>query len=180
MTGVQSLVAQRRVEEWLTLYGDRVLRVCFVWLRDVQLAEDALQETFLKAWQAMPRYEQRRPDSDIAWLMRIAVNTCKDMRRGAWFKHIDRRLTPEDLPPALTAVEENDRTLFLTVMDMPRKYRDILLLYFYAGMTLRECGQALGVQASTAHRRLQQAQDHLKTQLEEGGVARAQPYSARY
>lgn len=165
MTGVQSLVAQRRVEEWLTLYGDRVLRVCFLWLRDVQLAEDALQETFLKAWQAMPRYEQRRPDSDIAWLMRIAVNTCKDMRRGAWFKHIDRRLTPEDLPPALTAVEENDRTLFLTVMDMPRKYRDILLLYFYAGMTLRECGQA---------------QDHLKTQLEEGGVTRAQPYSARY
>lgn len=178
-SGVESLNAQRRIETWLGLYGDRVLRLCFVWLKDAQLAEDAMQETFLKAWQAMPRYEQRRPDSDAAWLTRIAVNTCKDIRRGAWFRHVDRAVTLDDLPPALTAVSDQDRTLFLTVMDMPLRHRQVLLMHYYAGLTLRECGEALGITASTAHRRLQKAQACLRTELE-GGLDDAEPSSARY
>ena len=82
--------AQARLEEWIRLHGDKVLRACYLWLKDVQLAEDAMQETFLKAWKALPEYEQRAQMSDLAFLLRIAVNTCRDMRRGFWFTRVNR------------------------------------------------------------------------------------------
>ena len=39
---------------WVDRYSDSLLRMCFISLRDWALAEDALQETFIKAWRAMP------------------------------------------------------------------------------------------------------------------------------
>jgi len=47
---------QNVIEEWIRRYGDRVLRLCAMWLKDIHLAEDATQETFLKVWKALPRF----------------------------------------------------------------------------------------------------------------------------
>lgn len=164
--------AEARIEQWLTQYGDQVLRTCYVWLKDRQLAEDALQETFFKAWQAMKRFEQRGPTSEKAWLMRIAVNTCRDMMRGSWFRRVERAVTLDDLPPSLLSVSDEDRSLFLSVLDLPLKHRQVILLYYYNGLTLRECGEALKINASSVRYRLKQAESLLKTQLE-GGISHA-------
>ena len=155
--GAQAPTAENRVEQWLHQYGDLVLRSCFVWLKDRQLAEDAMQETFFKAWQAMKRFDSRGPTSEKAWLMRIAINTCRDMMRGSWFRRIDRALTLEDLPPSLLSVTDEDRTLFLSVLALPLKHRQVILLYYYNGLTLRECGEALKMNASSVRYRLKQA-----------------------
>ena len=63
-------------------------RMCCVWLRDRDLAEDAVQETFFKAWKGAPSF--RGECSEKTWLMRIAVNVCRDMRRSAWHRHVER------------------------------------------------------------------------------------------
>lgn len=160
------------LEDWIRRYGDRVLRLCFVWLKDVQLAEDAMQDTFLKAWQALPRYERRNEGSDLAFLMRIAANTCRDAKRSAWSRYVARDKALEDLPQSLLAVQDEDRDLFLTILALPERHRLIILMYYYAGLTLQECGEALGIAQSTAHHRLKKAQDLLKHQLE-GGLQHA-------
>ncbi len=165
--------AEARVEAWLDRYGDQVLRSCFIWLKDRQLAEDAMQETFFKAWQAMHRFERQGPASEKAWLMRIAVNTCRDMMRGGWFKRVDRAVTLEDLPPSLLSVTDEDRSLFLSVLALPLKQRQVLILYYYNGLTLRECGRALNINASSVRYRLKQAEAALKTQLQQGGISHA-------
>lgn len=76
---------------WLENAMDRwetsLMRMCYAYLGDVLLAEDAVQETFLKAWKAYDRF--RGEADEKTWLMRIAINNCKDMRRGAWFRHTD-------------------------------------------------------------------------------------------
>ena len=79
-------------EELLALmvaqYEVALLRTCYMYLRDKGLAEDATQETFLKAYKALDTF--RGESSEKTWLMRIAMNTCRDMKRNAWFRYMDR------------------------------------------------------------------------------------------
>ena len=65
-------------------YGNELLRMCCVLLRDRALAEDAVQETFLKAYRGLPKF--RGDCSEKTWLICIAVNSCKTMMRRPWFK----------------------------------------------------------------------------------------------
>ena len=60
-----------------------LVRMCCLCLGDASLAEDAAQETFLKAYRALDSF--RGECDEKTWLMRIAINTCKDVRRSAWF-----------------------------------------------------------------------------------------------
>ena len=68
-----------REQELVRLVDQRqtaLLRMCYLYLHDAALAEDAVQETYLKAYKAMPTF--RRDCREKTWLMRIAVNTCWD------------------------------------------------------------------------------------------------------
>ena len=103
--------------------------------------------------------------SPKTWLTRIAINVCHNIRRTAWFRRFDRSVTPEDLP--LSAPAE-DRTLFLTVQQMPLKFRQVVILRYYQGMSLDEAAKVLGISRSTAHHRLQKALQLLRIDFDEG------------
>ena len=70
---------ERRLEEWVARYGDAVLRMCYLTLLDMREAEDAAQETFLRAWRFMDRYKGR---GEKTWLMHIALNDCRAIHRS--------------------------------------------------------------------------------------------------
>ena len=142
-------------------------RMCCIWLKDAALAEDAVQETFVKAWRAALSF--RGECSEKTWLMRIAVHVCWDMRRSWWFRHVDRSVRLEHLPEPAVPFEERDDTLVRAVCALPAQQREAVLLYYYQDMSLRACAQVLGISAPTATRRLQQAQKKLRIQLEERG-----------
>lgn len=152
-----------QLSEWLKEYGDLINRTCCLILGDRALAEDAAQETFLRAWKSM--VEIKGDASPKTWLTRIAINVCRNIRRTAWFRRNDRCITPEDLP--LTAPAE-DRTLFLLVQQLPEKHRQIIVLRYYQGMSLDEAARVLGISRSTAHHRLQKALQALRIDLDEG------------
>lgn len=80
-------------------YQGLLLRMCYIYLRDMEQAKDATQDTFLKAYRSLDSF--RGECSEKTWLIQIAMNTCRDMQRSAWFRHHDRRITPEDLPQAI-------------------------------------------------------------------------------
>lgn len=152
---------------WVDRYSDSLLRMCFISLRDWALAEDALQETFIKAWRAMPQYEHSPIRNERAWLSRIAVNVCRDVRRTRWMRHVDAAQALETLPPSQLAVEPEDRTLLLDILAMPEKYRQVLILYHYQRLTMREVAQVLGADVSTVHARLKKAEGMLRRELTE-------------
>ena len=151
------------LSEWLNEYGDLINRTCCLILGDRALAEDAAQETFIRAWKSMAQY--KGDASPKTWLTRIAINVCRNMRRTAWFRRHDRSVTPEELP--LPAPDE-DRTLLLSVQQLPEKYRQVIILRYYQGMSLEEAGQALGISRSAAHHRLQKALNLLRLDFDEG------------
>ncbi len=121
---------EQRLRRWIEENSDMILRTCYLCLSDRGLAEDATQDTWIKAWKHIGDFERSGIVNEKAWLLRIAVNTCKDYRRTAWFRHVDRKQALEDLPPRLIAVEPEDHTLTLTVMDMPDRYKQVILLYY--------------------------------------------------
>ncbi len=153
---------KQRLERWVNDYSDAILRMCFVYLRDRQQAEDAMQDTFLKAWRHMAQMSDET--GERAWLMRIAINTCHDYHRSRWFKHIDLRRELEDIAPAVDASEE-DHALLMDVYALPEKYKQVLLLYYYQEMTLEETAQSLCISRSAAHRRLVRARELLRGHL---------------
>ena len=139
---------------------DKLLRTCYLYLRDRQLAEDAVQETFLKAYRSLPAF--RGESSEQTWLMRIAVNTCRDLYRTEWFRRMDRRVTPEDLPERSVDFSSREESLIVEVMRLPRKLREVTLLYYYHGMDEREIAEALGIARSSVSDRLSRARRKLK------------------
>ena len=159
---------EARFERWLTEYRDDVLRACYVLLGDRAAAEDAMQDAFVKVWRAMGRYEERENCSPKTWIMRIAVNTCRDYRRTRWFRRMRSDVSLDTLPDAAGPVTEESRELFLDVMRLPEKNRQAVLLYYYEDLTVEEAATALGVSKATLSRRLKRACELLRCDWEGG------------
>ena len=144
-------------------YELSVKRMCCAIVQDAALAEDAAQETFLRAYRALDGF--RSESSEKTWLMRIAINVCKDMRRSGWFRFIDRRVDPSRLPEPAACTDEQQE-LSMLVMQLPRRLLEVVLLYYYQGMTTRETAAALGIPQQTVVSRLQSARKRLRISLE--------------
>ena len=145
-------------------YEESLLRMCFVYLGDAQLAEDAVQETFLKAYRSLSGF--RGEASEKTWLLRIAINTCKDVRRGAWFRHVDRNVALDQLREPSAPDAAFDDSLTRAVMALKPRYRAAVLLCYYKGLTGKEAAQALGVSRATVMNRLRKAKEQIKKALE--------------
>ena len=167
---VPSMDREQKLSRWIEDYSDAILRTCYLYLSDQSQAEDATQDTWVKAWKHMDDFECQGIAYEKAWLLRIAINICKDYRRSAWFRHIDRAKVLDELPPQLVSVEPEDHSLTLMVMELPDRLKQVILLYYYQGLTMLETAQALGASQTTVHRRLRKAEELLKVSLE-GGVA---------
>ena len=152
------------IERLILQYQTLLLRLCFVQLQDRALAEDAVQETFLKAYRGFASF--RGDSSEKTWLTRIAINTCRDFQRGGWFKHTDRRVTPEMLPIGAVQPDTEDLDLSLAVMKLPRKMREAIILYYYQDMSTEEIAETLGITQSSVSNRLRRSREKLRKLLE--------------
>ncbi len=152
------------IARMMAQYGDRLLRLCFLYLHDWALSEDAVQETFLRAYKNWHTF--RGDSSEETWLIRIAINCCKTLSRTTWFRYVDRNKTLDQLPEAIAPFDEKDDTVIIEVMRLSAKYREVILMYYYQGMIVREISQALGSPEATINSRLKRAKDQLRKKLE--------------
>ena len=153
-----------RIEKMVIQYQTPLLRLCYAYLHDTELARDAVQETFIKAYRNMDKY--RETASEKTWLSRIAINTCKDMNRSGWFRHVDRSVTPDMLPEPAKPVEPEDRELTMEIMKLPAKMREAALLCWLQGMTYNEAADALGISLQAIGNRLNRARKKLREAME--------------
>ena len=168
---IPSLDPEEALTRMVSQYQLALRRMCYLYLRDRTAAEDAVQETFLKAYKHMDTF--RSESKERTWLMSIAINTCRDMNRSAWLRHTDRSVTPEELSLAAPAGNEDALALAEAIHRLPARHRDAILLYYYQDMTIQEVAEALHAAPSTIVKRLNQAKDKLRDLLDgtpqEGG-----------
>ena len=154
--------AEARLTRLMTVYGDDVLRVCYLYLQEHTLAQDASQTTFVKAWQALANLKDG--STEKAWLMRIAVNTCKTILRSC--EHRMYAQSP-DIDDLNLSVEDDhpDDTVLSAVMALPEKYREVVTLHYYQGLPSPVVARMLRVPQATVLTRLHRARKLLESKL---------------
>lgn len=142
-------------------YSNMVYRLAYSYLGTPQDAEDLVQTVFLKIidGKALPK-----PGSERAFLIRIAVNCCKDQLRSVWRS----RIVPID--DAIPFQHPEDRELFQAVMELPQKYRVVIYLHYYEGYTFPEIAEFLKISPSGVSMRIHRARKLLKKQLRREGL----------
>ncbi len=147
------------IERIIHDYADSLFRLCFTILRNSADAEDAVSETLLKYLTRAPVFldENHRK----AWLMRVAVNTSRDMLRSRNYReHLDLREV------CFYAPEEPDNGILEAVLRLPEKYRTVLCLYYIEGYTSEEIGKILSISPSAVRKRMQYGRKKLKLEYE--------------
>ena len=129
----------RLLDDW----GDRLLRLCPLYLKDVHLAEDAVQ---------------------ITWITRIAINVCKSYLRSPWKR---RRAPAEELERLFAPTDDPqvDDALPRAILALSRPYREVIILYYYQELKAREIADILQVDVSTVTARLSRARKQLREAL---------------
>ncbi|MEO8274341.1 MAG: sigma-70 family RNA polymerase sigma factor [Chloroflexota bacterium] len=122
-------------------------------LRDPVLAQDAVQEGFLAAWQNLPAL--RDADRFEAWLRRLVVRSCINVLRRQGKHRLDVELTPLfDVSIADTTSAFADRELLDTALRrLQPEWRAVMVLHYYLGMPLPEVASTLGIPIGTAKSR---------------------------
>ena len=95
----------------------------------------------------------------------LALNVCRDMRRSAWFRYVDRRVTLDHLPDPVEPVPDASIALMQEIMRLPRKLMEAVWLYYYEDMNMKDIGDMLGVAATTVGYRLDKARTLLRCRL---------------
>ena len=159
---------KKRLCTLIDQYERELLRLCCVYLRDISMAEDAVQETFIKAYQHMDSF--RGESSEKTWLYKIAINTCRDMRRSKWLRIFDRNVEFDALQIPVQGASDVSIALMQEILSLPARYREVVFLFYYEDMKLAEIAQLLKISASTVSDRLRKARAMLRKALE-GGMA---------
>jgi RNA polymerase sigma-70 factor (ECF subfamily) len=134
-------------------------------VRDHELARDAVQDAYTRAWRDLPLL--RDPDRFDAWLLRLTVNACLDVVRRRRRRPIEVELSPiEPSDPA----DESQRIVDRDELDRGFRHlapdqRAVLVLHYYVGMPVSAVAETLGIPLGTVQSRLGRALGHLRLSI---------------
>ncbi len=157
MTG--QLRAVDNVEEVIEYYSPMVYRLAFARTGTTQDAEDVYQEVFyryLKNKATFVSEEHRK-----AWLLRVTVNCSNTLLSSSWRKR--RTELSEELP----FEDKRRQSLYEELQHLPRKYRDVIHLFYYEELSVEEIGKVLRRKPSTVRTQLTRAREMLRKIMKE-------------
>ncbi len=147
------------VERW----GDMVWRLALARTADRCDAEDVFQEVFLRYFRHED--EMQSDEHRKAWLIRCTVNRAKSVRAAPWRKHT----APLEMAEQL-GVEDDCREVYAAVLALPAKYRAVIHLYYYEGLSVAEIAACLGTAQGTVKSQLSRGRAILREALKEDDI----------
>jgi RNA polymerase sigma-70 factor (ECF subfamily) len=123
-------------------------------LRDPELAHDAVQDGFVRAWRNLPAL--RDPDRFDAWIRQLVVHSCIDITRRRRRRVLEVELTPINGPSTrdITSVIADREVLDHALRGIDPEWRAIVVLHYFMGLPLPEVAATLGIPLGTAKSRL--------------------------
>lgn len=169
---------QRAFDTLVQRHEQRIRSLCACYLSDPQDIQDAAQETFIRAFHALPAF---RPEAQFStWLIRIAINQSLNLLRGRrrrqWLKPFSRLFDNEEQlangqPTAFTPLQEleqaeRSRMVRLALDALPEEQRTAVILHRFEGMKYQEIAQATGSSVAAVEARLHRAKLKLAVLLQ--------------
>lgn len=142
-------------------YIDTVFRVAFNYIKSSADADDITQNVFLKLFQEKRDFESE--EHVRSWLIRVAVNECKNLVRTRWWRHESY----EDHAQNLVFDKPEHSDLFYAVMELPKRYRLPIYLYYYEEYSTQEIAEILNVPKNTVCTQLKRGRELLRESLQE-------------
>lgn len=142
-------------------YADMILRISYQYLKQTCDAEDICQTVFLKYLTSAPEFDSI--EHEKAWIIRTAINACKDHLKSAFF----RRTVALEEAACVAAPQVPDTEIMDAIKQLPEHYRISIYLFYYEDYSAREIGQVLGKSESTVNQYLSRARRKLRTVLTE-------------
>lgn len=164
-------------------YQTPVFNLCYRMLSDPHLAEEAAQETFLRAFRRLDRYDERRPVR--TWLLSIAAHHCIDsLRRRTTVRFeplADREFPAAGNPEATVIRRESEADVARLLASLPGTERAIVTLRYWYDLSLEEISEAVGLSVAAVRTRLHRARRTMAGRLRgsaSGSLARGEANEA--
>ena len=157
--------------ELVRLHQEAVFRLAYLFLGDPDEAEDAAQETFIRAYRALGRFDTSRPLRP--WLLQIVANLTRNRRRslGRYWAALQRRFEKD--PPAIPDVETQagvrmqSQRLWEAVRRLREEDQQMIYLRFFLELPVQEVAEASNIAEGTVKSRTSRALDRLRKVIEQ-------------
>jgi len=162
---------EKLIEQLMDEYGQQLLYLTYSYVGKREIAEDLTQEILVKCYQKLDQYQKKA--SLKSWIWSIAINHCKDYLRSWHYKHIvvsEEQI--RNIPSHEKEVEKQviqryeDKELIHMVMSLPDTYREVIYLYYFEELSIKEIAYLTSVNQNTIKTRLKRAKEILKESLE--------------
>ena len=154
-----ALTQEQRTQE-VERWGDMVYRLALARTASVPDAEDVFQEVFLRYFRHEEKFQS--DEHRKAWLIRCTVNRAKSLLASPW----KQRTVPLETA-AEVGVEDNYREVYAAVLSLPGKYRTVIHLHYFEGLSVAEMAQMLQVAEGTVKSQLSRGRALLREMLKE-------------
>ena len=138
-------------------YGDLVLRLCLIHLKNKADSDDIFQEVFLRYYRHNGSFESE--EHEKAWIIRVTNNVCKDLLRN--FFH-SRTVSIDEIGELQGRDETEYREVFEAVLSLPEKNREVVYLHYYEGYKAKEIASILKMNVNTVYTLLTRSKEMLK------------------
>ena len=156
-------------------YSDMLFKIAYLRLKSVQDAEDEVQEVFYQYLKRTDGFSDE--EHEKAWLIRVTLNASRKVWRSAWNRHrsdedvvLYENFADESSQPGPEenlVAEDESRILLEAVGTLPVKYRDVIHLFYYEEMSVKEIAEATSRKESTVTSQLTRGRELLRRKLKE-------------
>lgn len=157
--------SENEVNRAVEKYADLLQRICFYHLKNRADTEDVFQTVFMKYMLYDTPFQDEQHEK--AWLIRVAVNACKDLLKSFFRRSVVSMDQMADIP---AETPESHREVLEAVLSLPEKYKDAIYLHYYEGYSAAEIGRIVGKKENTIYSLLSRGRGMLKEKLGGDGL----------
>lgn len=143
-------------------YSDSIFRIAFNYCKNRADSDDIVQNVLIKLYDCSKEFESEEHIRN--WLIRVAINESKKLLVSPFKKHT---VSMDDMNDKPVFDNKEQSELFDAVMNLPKKYRIAIYMYYYEDYSVDEISEIIGTNSSTIRTRLSRARSRLKQQLQE-------------
>lgn len=154
--------------ELINLYGNKLLKSCFLMIKDEKEAEDIVQETFMRVFKYIKNFKEE--SSLFTWIYRIAQNITKDKLKAQIITiPYDDYIVDYNTPEKITITNIDREQLRIQMDKLSFIYKQVLVLFYFDGLSIKEISEILDEKEGTIKSKLSRGRILLKDYLEKGG-----------